>query len=483
MNALKVQKHTKYSNTYDSHIWLIDSTNAVLPESLPDWVRATAERALKKNQLGVFGLGGEKADQYLFITSKTEADMASQEALRIEAAKLYERLEEHKNKKLFIEASADFALHAFVSFVEALGLSGYAFNRYKSAKKQLHGIEKIGCMHPALNNAIVQRLQNTLDAVNFSKDLVNTPNLHMGVKELKKALKNRAESMNIRFESLSYKQIQQEKMGGLLAVNAGSPDKAGFFILEYKPKDAKNSKPLVVVGKGVVYDTGGYSLKPSTSMLSMKADMAGAAAASGALFHIAAQEHPLHVICLIPATDNRVEKKAIVPDDVITLSDGTTVEVQNTDAEGRLILADALVYAKRFEPMLVIDFATLTGAAAYLTGYFSSAFFSTADDKLTQAMIKAGDTTYERLMHLPLWDEYAKMLDSTIADIRNIGGRVGGMITAAKFLQHFTDYSWMHIDIAGSAFLDNKEAYRSQGATGVGVRLIEQFAKYLQDEV
>lgn len=213
-------------------------------------------------------------------------------------------------------------------------------------------------------------------------------------------------------------------------------------------------------------------------MPGMKMDMSGAAAVIGAMYAIASNKLPIHVIGLIPATDNRVNADAIVPDDVITMHDGTTVEVLNTDAEGRLILADALSYAKKYNPDLVIDLATLTGAAAVITGSLGSALMGT-DTVYRETLKASGELTYERVWEIPYWKEYADMLKSDIADLKNIGGTVGGSATAGKFLEHFTDYPWLHLDIAGPAILKEDEAYKQKGASGVGVRLLYHFARQI----
>jgi len=248
--------------------------------------------------------------------------------------------------------------------------------------------------------------------------------------------------------------------------------------MEYKHQNAPVGSPVVLVGKGVVYDTGGLSLKPTPgSMDTMKCDMAGAAAVGAVMQAVAANQLPLHVVALVPATDNRPGGDAYAPGDVIRISDGTTVEVLNTDAEGRLILADALHYAKRFKPSLVLDLATLTGSAVMALGSQGTPCMGTADTGLISALLEAGMATYERLVPLPLWDEYGDMIRTPVADLKNIGGREAGAITAAKFLEHFTDYPWVHLDIAGPAFLDKESGYRGKHATGHGVRLLYAFLR------
>ena len=277
---------------------------------------------------------------------------------------------------------------------------------------------------------------------------------------------------------LDKEEITKMKMGGLLSVNLGSIDPPTFTIMEYKPANAVNKKPYVLVGKGVVYDTGGMSLKPTpNSMDSMKCDMAGGAAVGGAMYAIAKSKLPVHVIALVPATDNRPDGNAYVPGDVITMMSGKTVEVLNTDAEGRLILADALHYAKSLKPEVVLEFSTLTGAAAAAIGQYGIVSMGKVDDATRAELEIAGNNVYERLAEFPMWDEYDDLLKSDIADLKNIGGPYGGAITAGRFLLNFTDYPYMHFDIAGPAFIKGNDSYRGKNGTGVGVRLITEFIK------
>jgi leucyl aminopeptidase len=273
-------------------------------------------------------------------------------------------------------------------------------------------------------------------------------------------------------------QIESLKMGGLLAVNKGSIDPPTFTIIEYKPANAKNEQPIVLVGKGVVYDTGGLSLKPTPgSMDCMKSDMGGAACMAATIYLAAAQKLPIHLIGLIPATDNRPGLNAYAPGDVITMYDGTSVEVLNTDAEGRMILADALAYSNKFKPALVIDAATLTGAALRAIGTKASVIMGNASDDNFSKLEAAGNEVHERVVRFPFWDDYAKEIKSSIADLKNLGGPNAGMITAGKFLEHFVKSPYIHMDIAGPAWLDAKEDYRTQGGTGAGVRLLYTFLK------
>ena len=314
----------------------------------------------------------------------------------------------------------------------------------------------------------------------FARELVNTPVIDLTATDLANQAKEASKRHGFSIEILEKKQIESLKMGGLLAVNYGSPEPPVFIIMEHKPKNATNEKPLVLVGKGVVYDTGGLSLKPSNYMDDMKSDMGGAAAVIGAMSAAAEANLPVHIIGLVPATDNRPRGNAVTPGDVITISDGTSVEVMNTDAEGRLILSDALVYAKRYNPELVIDLATLTGAAARSIGRYAIVGMGNAPKERMVALQESGYRTHERVVEFPFWDEYKDLLKSPIADMKNIGGAEAGAITAGKFLEHFTDYPYIHLDIAGPAFLKTRAGYQVEGGTGIGVRLLFDFINNLK---
>ena len=279
--------------------------------------------------------------------------------------------------------------------------------------------------------------------------------------------------------------IRAEGMGGLRAVNRGSFDPPTVSVLSWRPDAAPNDRPVVVVGKGVMFDTGGLSLKDTKgSMDKMKSDMGGAAAVVGLFEALADLEVPLHVVGLIPATDNRPGRRAYVPGDVVEMHSGTTVEVMNTDAEGRLLLADALSYASStYDPPLVVDIATLTGASIIALGAHAAAVMASETDAAAErlyAIQRAGERTGERVHPLPMYEEYRRALDSDVADLTNVGGRPAGAITAGKFLEHFVDAPWLHLDVAGPAFRDAPDGYHPKGGTGFGVRLL---ATYLDNYV
>lgn len=317
-------------------------------------------------------------------------------------------------------------------------------------------------------------LAGLLTAVHETRDLVNAPVLTLNAPGLAKRVEALGQTHGFSVEVLGKSQIEALKMGGLLGVNAGSIDPPQFIIMEHKPAGANQEQPIVLVGKGVVYDTGGLSLKPTAAMDDMKCDMAGSAAVIGTITALAANQVPLHVIGLVPATDNRPGGNATTPGDVITMMSGHTVEVMNTDAEGRLILADALHYAKRYNPELVIDLATLTGAAARAIGKQAMVAMGT-DDQALRDLTDSGAQVHERVAVFPFWDDYSELLKSEIADMKNIGGMEAGAITAGKFLEKFTDYPYVHLDIAGPAFLDAPWTYYGKGATAAGVRLLYHY--------
>jgi len=364
-----------------------------------------------------------------------------------------------------------------LAYAEGVALGSYQFLKYyKDAEKRKHKLKKIS-LHKADEKA-VSHLNTVLEATAIARNLVNEPLSYLTAQQLSMELEMMSKEAGFSLEVFDKKKIMSLKMGGLLAVNLGSFDPPTFNILEWKPANAKNTKPVILVGKGVVFDTGGLSLKPTAhSMDFMKSDMGGAAAVAGGMYAIAKAKLPIHVITLIPATDNRPGNEAYVPGDVITMHSGATVEVLNTDAEGRMILADALHFAKKYDPELVLDFATLTGAAARAIGGQGIVYMGTADDSTKQKIEKSGYHVQERLVEFPLWDEYNELLKSDVADIKNIGGPSAGAITAGLFLQHFVDFPWLHFDIAGAAFLHTPDSYRGKNGTGVGVRLLFDFIK------
>lgn len=369
--------------------------------------------------------------------------------------------------------------HQSLQLAEGLALAAYRFNKYFNSKnKKDSHLKRIHLSAKTVTTKALDELMTTAAKVWVSRTWVNEPQSYLNAVQFAKEIRKEAEAVGISVEIWNKEKIVKEKMGGLLAVNMGSEIPPVFAILHWKPKKTTNKKPIVLVGKGVVYDTGGLSLKPTAnSMDIMKCDMGGAAAVVGAMLSVAANKVDKEVYCLVPLTDNRPGKDAYAPGDVITMYDGTTVEVLNTDAEGRMILADALAYAKKLNPDITIDAATLTGAAERAIGVHACCGMGNAKAKVLKQMQKSGDDTFERVVEFPFWDEYYEDMKSSIADLKNIGGGTAGMITAGKFLEHFAPAPYIHLDIAGPSFVSKTDGYRTKGGTGFGVRLLYNFIK------
>jgi len=364
-----------------------------------------------------------------------------------------------------------------LALLEGAALGAYTFTRHKTGT-QPRPLGKLALVAPEVKAADLEELTDLCQAVCTVRDLVNEPASHLSAVQLGEEALKLGKSHGFSVKVLSRKQIEAERMGGLLAVNQGSIDPPAFIIMEWKPKGAVNKQPVVLVGKGVVYDTGGLSLKPTpNSMDAMKCDMAGAGAVIGAIAAAAKRKLPVHVVALAPCTDNRPGGRAFAPGDVLRMHSGLTVENLNSDAEGRLILADALSYAERHGAETIFTVATLTGAAARAIGTQGSVVMGTAPEAHFTRLHQAADHCFERLAPMPFWEEYGEELKSDIADLKNIGGALAGQITAGKFLQRFTTRPFIHLDIAGTAFLDKRDHYRPKGGTGVGVRLLYHYLK------
>ena len=396
------------------------------------------------------------------------------EAVRKAGSKLFDVLKAEKIKTIQL---MNFSEPEYLpAFLEGFLLAGYSFDKYKKEKEE-YSLDEILIFDKEITTEQIEEIQNLTQAVFHSRDLVNEPLSFLTATQFSIEIEKMGKESGFSTEVFNKQKIEALKMGGLLAVNKGSIDPPTFNILEWEPKNATNKKPVVLVGKGVVFDTGGLSLKPTAkSMDFMKSDMAGAAVVAAALYAVAKNKLPVHVIGLIPATDNRPDGNAYVPGDVITMFDGTTVEVKNTDAEGRLILADALSYAKKYSPELVIDIATLTGSADIIAGSHAIVAMGNTKEHI-QKIKENGEDTFERIIEVPLWEEYAKPLKSTIADLNNLGTREGQTTIAGKFLEHFTDYNWIHLDAAGVSFRFEKDNYLPVGGTGYGTRLLFNFLK------
>lgn len=309
----------------------------------------------------------------------------------------------------------------------------------------------------------------------LARDLANAPSNVITPEGLANEAKNLGE-LGVEVTALNKKKITEIGMGGLLAVNQGSHNPPFFIIMEWKG-GPEGEQPIVLVGKGITFDSGGISLKPGAGMGDMKMDMGGSAAVIGAMKGIASLKLEKNVVALVPTTENMPSGSAYKPGDVITLLNGKTAEIENTDAEGRMVLADALTYAERYNPSAVIDLATLTGAAMIALGHHSAGLMGN-DSELKGAIRQAGEHAYERITELPLWEEYEDQIKSPVADVKNTGGRPAGAITAGLFLQHFIgDYKWAHVDIAGVGMSPKAHGYWPAGGTGFGARLMVEYVR------
>lgn len=413
---------------------------------------------------------------FIYLLKNKKTDSQTNDACRKAGAELQAACSKYKLDEITVSnlaANKSAALH----LAEGIALANYQFLKYRTNAKKI--TNTLGTIYFSKNSATVKevaQLNTTIDAIYRARTLVNEPLNYLSAERLSEEIALLGKEAGFKVTILNKARLEKEKMGGILAVNRGSIQPPTFTVMEYLPKKAINKKPIVLVGKGVVYDTGGLSLKPTpNSMDRMKSDMSGAALVSCAMYAIAKMQLPLHIVALVPATDNRPGEEAYVPGDVITMYSGATVEVLNTDAEGRLLLGDALHWAKRYKPELVVDFATLTGAASAAVGEHGIVCMGTADDETKQAFRDSGFRQYERLVEYPLWDEYGEQIKSDIADIKNVGGASGGAITAGKFLEHFIDYPWMHFDIAGVSFATAKKGYIPVGGTAYGMRMLLDF--------
>lgn len=455
-------------------VYLIDEVKQLKDIAIAKETIAAAQKFFDGKNFHFTTFDGSSSLQIILIENKGET-FTQKEKARIFANAIVKFLNTKKATEFaFVNGSKCEQLSH--SFVESALLSNYQFLKYKTKEKTPNTLQKICVNEQTLSKKEAAKIAVICEANTIARTLVNEPQSYLTAPQLSKEIVKLGKTAGFKTTIFDKKKIESLRMGGLLAVNRGSQTPPTFSILEYKPAKSKNSKPIVLVGKGIVYDTGGLSLKPTpNSMDMMKCDMGGAATVIGALYAIAKLKLPVHVVGLIPATDNRPGEDAYVPGDVVHMMNGMTVEVLNTDAEGRMVLADALAYASNYKPELVCDFATLTGAAKAAIGSQGTIFMGTADEKTKTALTTSGKETYERLVEFPFWEEYGKMIKSDVADIKNVGGPEAGMITAGKFLEHFTNYPWLHFDIAGTAYLMAEDSYRGKYGTGVGVRLMVDF--------
>ncbi len=420
---------------------------------------------------------------YLVKVREEKTHFKTREEIRKAASGLKKLIKSNGHSELVIMSYKAYS-GAVEDFAEGLLLSMYAFDRYKTIVENGESKNLLSklLLLTDTDASEVKWLDDLTDAVYFTRDLINEPVNHLNTIAMAEEIRKTGESAGVKVEVLNKGKIEALKMGGLLAVNKGSVDPPVFCILEWKPEKCLNRKPVVLVGKGIVYDTGGLNIKTGDYMDNMKGDMAGAATVSGVLYTVAKANIPLHIIGLIPATDNRPGGNAYTQGDIITMHNKMTVEVGNTDAEGRLILADAISYASRYSPEVIIDIATLTGSAAMTFGNQAIAVMGNAGREYFNMLEECGNEVYERIGRLPFWEEYGELIKSDVADIKNVGGREAGAITAGKFLESFTRFPLIHMDIAGTGMLKKDDFYRLKDGPASGLRLLSAFLKRMAAE-
>ena len=379
------------------------------------------------------------------------------------------------------------ALHLSTSLPEALEavtvgtlLGSYAFEHYKTKEKEERFsfkemtllLTEAGGKEEAV--ARVDRASILCQGVDLARDLVSHPGNVVTTGYLADTARELAGLHGLEFRIYEQAELEELGMNALVGVGKGAAEPPRLIVLEYRGPGAKG-RPVVLVGKGITFDSGGISIKPGAGMEEMKTDMAGAAAVLGTMSAAAGLKLPINLVGIVPTAENMPDGKAYKPGDVLTSLSGQTIEITNTDAEGRLVLCDAMHFAQRYKPTAMIDLATLTGACVVALGHEASGLMGN-DQRLVDALKKAGERCGERVWQLPLWDEYGEVMKSDIADLKNAGSRDGGSITAGWFLKQFVgETPWAHLDIAGTAWSDKARPYCPKGATGVGVRLLIEY--------
>ncbi len=449
--------------------------SAGLPASLRTRVRSAARSA------GFQGKTGEVVEEGGWILCGLGRGPAPAHRLRATLRRAMKTALRPSQRTVALCFDGKVSVEAFRSLLPHIALADYSFDRYKSKKAQAGRAGQATVIPPPGSKArsfaqAAREAEAVAGAVGWMRDVGNTPGNDLGPVELARAAKALAARGGFRLKVLDKRLIEKEKMGGLLGVNAGSARPPVFLIGEYAP--AKPRGTAVLVGKGITFDSGGISIKPAASMGEMKYDMMGAATVFGCLAAVRALKLPVHLVALAPVTENMPGGSATRPGDILRMRSGKTVEVDNTDAEGRLVLADALSYAAKFRPDVLIDYATLTGAVLIALGH-ECAGLMTADDRLAAELVAAGEATGERLWRLPLWDEYRENLKSEWADMRNTGGRSAGTINAGVFLKEFAPegVAWAHLDVAAVAHFEKEQSGWPAGASGFGVALTLAFLK------
>jgi leucyl aminopeptidase len=456
-------------------------------EPLPDKVAGLLEpndyRGRAKQTLLLYPRGAV-APRRLLLVGLGKREAVSAESIRLAAALAVQEARKMQIAAVTVGVQRDTpVLPALMAqaFAEGLEMGAYRYWKYRTGltTEQTFEVRAATVFTSEGSEDQVRRGvalgQITGRGVTFARDLVNSPGYALTPAKLADEAVALGKRAGLQVTVLNKAQLTEQGFGGVLAVGKGSANDPRFIVMEYG-RAAEDKPTICLVGKGLTFDSGGLSLKPPEAMDTMKSDMGGSAAVFGAMQAIAELALPLHVVVLVSAAENMPSSTAYRPGDVVTTLSGKTIEVLNTDAEGRIILSDALFYAQRYKPAAIVELSTLTGAIIIALGPHATGMMST-DQALADQISRAGEASGERVWQLPLWDEYHEMVKSEIADLKNLSGRPAGSITAGAFLTAFVgDFPFVHLDIAGTAWVDKPaKPYQSHGGTGAGVRLLVEF--------
>jgi leucyl aminopeptidase len=491
--SVNVSTATRQSVKCDAIIVLIPETErqfgqhekaltAAIPHLTP--VFESKDFTGKSLQTALAYCGSAASAPRVILTGLGETQNVTVETLRRAAAAAAKRAASSGCQHIAVDVQTVNGIDAATvaqAIVEGALLSQYAFDKYKTiAPSSGKKVRKLTLITDKAHQKAVTKGADAgwviVEGVTLARDLANAPNNEIYPETLARKAQEVGRKSGFKTTVLDKAKIEALKMGGLLGVNQGSTRPPVMIVMEYM-KGPKSEKPLVLVGKGVTFDTGGISIKPAAGMSDMKSDMHGAASVIGTMHTIAKLGLKRNVVGIVPATENMPSGSALVPGDIITFMNGKTAEIDNTDAEGRLILADALCYADRYKPSAVIDLATLTGAVVIALGSVTTGMMGT-DEKTKSRLRAAAAKTNEYVCELPLYEEYEELISSDYADIKNSGGRSAGSITAALFLKHFVSYPWVHLDIAGTGIQPKAAHYVCKGGSGVGVRLLTEMLRH-----
>jgi leucyl aminopeptidase len=449
---------------------------------------ASGDMAGKKDeQIVLYPTKGESAAQRVILIGLGKPEKMTLETVRRTAAKAVKKAQSLKSKSLSMylpRVARKSGEEIAAAATEGILLGLYKFDKFfkqdkEDPKVKIESVTFLSDDGKILGSTIAQiakaieRAETICNATIFARDMENEPSNNKFPETLAKWASEAGKKSGFKVTTFGPTELKKNNMVGILAVNQGSVKEPRFIIMEYRGAKKADAQPIVLVGKGITFDTGGISIKPAAGMGDMKSDMSGAATVIATLKAAADLKLPVNVIGLVSSAENMPSGSATRPGDVITYANGLSAEIDNTDAEGRLVLADALIWAEKYKPKSVIDLATLTGACVVALGHVTTGMMGN-DTRMMNNLKKIGDEVYERVCELPIYEEYEDLIKSDVADVKNTGGRWAGAITAALFLKKFTNYPWTHLDIAGTARSEAASDYIPKGGTGVAVRLLTE---------